>query len=405
MTPLVTTALHVSTPQGASGVLSKEDQYLFGYDTVAANAAVSISMPVRRAQYAHAEMQPIFQMNLPEGFLLEELRNRFAKVAHIDPMLLLSMTGGHAPIGRVKVSPITAPKDDSAQAEVGEGGVGESLSEILAWDGAESLFDELVNKYIHRSGISGVQPKVLVPQSMNVGSRVTASAHDLIVKSGRQEYPGLAANEFLCMSIAKAAGMAVPDFYLSANKELFVMRRFDRLADGKALGFEDMAVLAGWSPNRKYSSNYTHIANLVTLNASPAYIAQSLTELFEIVALSVIVGNGDAHLKNFGLIYTDPTSEDCRLAPAFDIVNTTAYLPQDVLALDLCGHKTFFAAQKGLLDFAKICGVADPTESIQKLILTAEFILQQEDEIACGIPHVVAAMRKSIGAMYNRFLK
>jgi serine/threonine-protein kinase HipA len=37
------------------------------------------------------------------------------------------------------------------------------------------------------------------------------------------------------------------------------------------------------------------------------------------VALSCVVGNGDAHLKNFGLLYTDPTTSNCRLAPVFDV--------------------------------------------------------------------------------------
>jgi len=55
--------------------------------------------------------------------------------------------------------------------------------------------------------------------------------------------------------------------------------------------------------------------------------------LFDSVALSCPVGNGDAHLKNFGLLCTDPTLEDCLLAPAFGIVNTTSYLPEDVLTL------------------------------------------------------------------------
>jgi serine/threonine-protein kinase HipA len=60
---------------------------------------------------------------------------------------------------------------------------------------------------------------------------VTSKTSDLIIKSGRDEFPGLAINEFLCMSIAREAGIPVPDFYLSANCRLFVMRRFDRDAE------------------------------------------------------------------------------------------------------------------------------------------------------------------------------
>jgi len=60
-------------------------------------------MPVRKAQYAHASLHPIFQMNLPEGFLLEELQNRLAKIVNLEPMLLLALSSGQAPIGRVAV--------------------------------------------------------------------------------------------------------------------------------------------------------------------------------------------------------------------------------------------------------------------------------------------------------------
>jgi serine/threonine-protein kinase HipA len=93
------------------------------------------------------------------------------------------------------------------------------------------------------------------------------------------------------------------------------------------------------------------------------------------------------------MLYTDPTSTDCRLAPAFDIVNTTAYIPEDVLALDLCGFKSFFSARQGLLDFAKVCQVAAPYDRLQRLILTAEFVIEREREVTEAIPQVVAAIR------------
>lgn len=392
-----TTQLRVSTPQGDAGELTQEEgQFLFGYGPAHASAAVSLSMPVRKAQYAHAALHPIFQMNLPEGFLLEELQNRLAKIVNLDPMLLLALSGGQAPIGRVAVQSDFVNPLASAQ------GKGEQLSEILAWDGTESLFAELVDKYIYRTGISGVQPKVLVPQKLSqtsafnamepTPSKATVRTSDLIVKSGRQEYPGLAANEFLCMSIAKASGLEVPEFYLSDNKELFVMQRFDRTPDGTPIGFEDMAVLAGFSSREKYKTSYTHVARLIEAFASGPHVIPSLQALFDMVALSCVVGNGDAHLKNFGLLYTDPTTNDCRLAPAFDLVNTTAYIPEDVLALDLCGQKSFFASRKGLLDFARVCHVADPRNRLQELIMTAEMVIRREDEVAESIPHVVAAI-------------
>jgi len=380
--------LGVSTPQGDAGELTQErGQFLFGYSQAPANASISLTMPVRRAQYAHVALHPIFQMNLPEGFLLEELQNRLAKIVHLDPMMLLALSGGQAPIGRVHV------KSEFVNPLAITQGKGERLSEIVAWDGTENLFAELVDKYIYRTGISGVQPKLLVPQTMEPESgKATVITTDLIVKSGRQEYPGLAANEFLCMSIAKASGLAVPDFYLSKNQELFVMQRFDRTPDGAPMGFEDMAVLAGLPSRDKYKTSYSHVARLVEAFVSGANVTASLQALFDMVALSCVLGNGDAHLKNFGLLYYDPTTSDCTLAPAFDIVNTTAYIPEDVLALDLCGFKSFFSARQGLLDFARVCQVVDPHDRVQRLILTTEMVIRQEADIAESIPQVVAAI-------------
>ncbi len=377
---------------------------MFGYGPTSADAAVSLTMPVRKAQFAHASLHPIFQMNLPEGFLLEALQNRLAKIVNLEPMLLLALSSGQAPIGRVEV------RSDFVNPLASAQGKGERLSEILAWDGTESLFAELVDKYIYRTGISGVQPKLLVPQvalshAMEpASSKATVRTSDLIVKSGRQEYPGLAANEFLCVSIAKASGLAVPEFHLSNNQELFVTQRFDRTPDGTPIGFEDMAVLAGLSSREKYKTSYTHVAKLVEAFASGSHVRPSLQALFDMVALSCIVGNGDAHLKNFGLLYTDPTTSDCRLAPAFDLVNTTAYIPEDVLALDLCGQKSFFSARQGLFDFARVCQVADPRDRVQRLILTTEMVIRHEAEVAESIPHVVTAIQHCTDMLKEVFL-
>lgn len=98
-------------------------------------------------------------MNLPEGYLLEQLKFRLAKLVKVDPMLLLAISGSNSPVGRVSVS---APEVERLLDQQVPGAKGERLEEILAWDGAQDLFSELVHRYILRSGISGVQPKVLV---------------------------------------------------------------------------------------------------------------------------------------------------------------------------------------------------------------------------------------------------
>ena len=392
------TRLRVATPAGESGgLVAQEGDYLFRYQhDASAQAAVSLLMPVRLDDYRYRELHPIFQMNLPEGYVLEQLRNRLAKLVPLDPMALLALTGSSSPIGRVTV---TSPEIDTLLER--QRFPGERLSEILAWDGTEDLFVELVDRYILRAGISGVQPKVLVPERED--ARFTSRTAELIIKSGRDEFPGLAINEYLCMSVAREAGIPVPEFHLSSNAKLFVMRRFDRDEHLEPIGFEDMAALMGLAAEQKYSKSYSAIAKAIRLFCAPEHVRSSLAQLFATVSLSCILGNGDAHLKNFGLLYADPAQRDARLAPAYDIVNTTAYLPEDVLALELMGNKSLFASRQGLLDFAQVCDVERPAEVIRVQLEALERVLQRSTELCSQVPQVVTAIRHCAAPFMRTF--
>lgn len=359
-------ALEVYTPQRAQAcatLSSDGTDFSFAYHPgVPEAAAVSLAMVVRPLPYPNAaRLHPIFEMNLPEGRILEVIKHQLAKAGVLDPMLMLAVTGRAAPIGRVRVN---APEIDLPTAS--EEPVG--LSEILKWKGAGALYAELEKRYALRSGLSGVQPKVLVPQRDEGERKATLPLPDLIVKAGSPEYPHLAINEFVCLSIAKEANIDVPEFHLSDDRQLLVVQRFDRAKDGSALGFEDMCVAMRRSAEHKYAGSYAQLARAVT--AYSAHRAEDLRRLFRMVALSCIVGNGDAHLKNFGLLYESP-DQAARLAPAYDIVCTRAYIPEDELALTLGGQRSFHAAKLGLLDLAKICEV-DAFAEVEQILAAAE---------------------------------
>ena len=249
------------------------------------------------------------------------------------------------------------------------------LRDILAHRGTEELFDELLEKYSNVS-ISGVQPKVVVPeQSENADAALGKSAvksPDLIVKASGEQYPGLAENEFICMSIARHVGLEAPDFWLSEDRKLFVIRRFDLDTDGY-LGFEDLAALTGRQPERKYDGSYADVAKAVAANVAPANRASSLEALFRLLVVNCIIRNGDAHLKNFGVLYGDPVSaeHDARLAPVYDLVCTTMYLPKDVLALGMRGSKAW-PDGKTLERFGKeACEVRRPGKVVDEIISRA----------------------------------
>lgn len=112
------------------------------------------------------------------------------------------------------------------------------------------------------------------------------------------------------------------------------------------------------------------------------------------MSLSCILGNGDAHLKNFGLLYSNPIERDARLAPAYDIVNTTAYIPEDVLALDLAGNKSLFTSRLGLLDFAQVCGVDQPKAVILSQLQALEQVLARSVALCEQVPHVARAIQQ-----------
>jgi serine/threonine-protein kinase HipA len=317
-----------------AGLLARtldERQYVFAYDQAAEppDAQVSLTMPVRLESWLSRDLHPIFQMNLPEGALLEAIRRAIAKLAGEDDLTILRVTGGNQ-IGRNRFS---LPQDSSAGIVESV----ESLDELLSYPDTEELFHDLVSRYALRSGVSGVQPKVM----LDATERGTAAVGGYIVKSWGADYPQLAANEFFCMTAAKRAGLPGPEFHISENGGLFVMKRFDLTSEGHPLGFEDMCSLQALGTAQKYGSTFERVARSIKDFVSGEFLQGARDQFFASLVLSCMIRNGDAHLKNFGVLYERP-GQPVRLAPVYDMVTTVAYIPRDVPALSLAGTKKWW---------------------------------------------------------------
>ena len=324
--------------------------YVFGYHpTTPATHAVSLTMPVMADQYGYQQgIHPIFQMNLPEGELRELLRNRFQKtVQHFDDLALLGIVG-HSQIGRIRLAAAGQTPDAMPLQD---------MQQLRTYSGTEELFTELLQRYASYSGISGVQPKVLVRDSHTVASVAQPEQFSYrdathIIKAWNPErFPQLAANEYFCMQAARHAGLETPEVELVAQGQLLVVKRFDLDNKGGYHGFEDFCVLNGLATDDKYVGSYQDIAQRIRQFVSPHLIHEALEQFFLSLTLSCAVQNGDDHLKNFGVLYDDPEGE-VRFAPAFDIVSTTPYIPNDTLALLFGGSKAF-PNRKALLTFAR----------------------------------------------------
>ncbi len=378
--------LRVSVPDGECGTLEKTHRFSFAYDHSAQHdKQVSLTMPVRLPTYSRGAIHPIFEQNLPEGFVRDRIAERLRKHIRIDEMLFLALQRDYG-IGRLQYSSSQFPESDAGK---------EDLAEILQWRGRESLFEELVNKYLLQTSISGVQPKVLVGDS-----RATFHTPGLIIKSGLDEYPGLAVNEYFCMTAAKNCGLTVPEFYLSDDRSLFIMQRFDLHDDGERLGVEDFSVLLGERADDKYTGSYESLANVISMYcASPR---SDLESFFRLIALSVVVGNGDAHKKNFSVLYDDiKRPETIRLSPVYDIVSTLPYLENDTPALKMNGHKKTFPGKVEMSRFGKRIGIKKPDEIVEQIIDNVSDTLTQHKYLFDEYAFIYRTIKRRISHCAN----
>ena len=325
--------INIYTNTEMAGTLAKEgEKHIFSYDPDA-TAPVSVTMPPRTESWLSRDLHPIFQMNLPEGALKETISERFAKIRRMDDLGLLELVGPHV-IGRVKYG---LPNDDEAPI---------SLDDILHHD-THALFERLMERFAIRSGVSGVQPKML----LQIKDKNTLTTEEYIVKSWGEEYPELAFNEFFCMEAVRFAGLPVPEYKISENRSMFIMKRFDLKEDGSYLGFEDGCVLLGKGTKDKYYASYEDLAKALKANTAPQRRRETLKALFKALVLNHFLRNGDAHLKNFAILY-DEDYTDAKIAPIYDVVCTTVYIREDLPALDMSGGKVWWK-KKTYLGFGR----------------------------------------------------
>lgn len=396
-------ALQVSIgPQFDAGQLLKTSVYEFRYlSPTPDQPAVALLMPPgAQLTWQDGDLFAPMDQNLPEGDLFMRIRQLFPK-RPMTPMHLLALVGRNG-IGRLGYR-LPDTSEPAPPPPI-------SKSALLKTRYSPEVFDELVAAYLSTgAGIAGMQPKIMVPE------RPTVPIPSLIVKAASPAYPGLCANEFLCLSAARRAGIEVPGFELSDDGQMLVLDRFDMAIDPdghtERLGFEDIAALAGLRvrdvlSDRKYQGSYQRVVELLR---QLQLHSDNLHRFFGQVAFSVMVRNGDAHLKNFGVLYR--SAQDIWLAPMFDVVTTAIYpysrypggpaLEDRTLALKLFAgrHQTrTYPTRDELLDFGRrICGVSRPDRVLEVIAQAMQEILQQ----ARGDERISSALLSQMTAAWD----
>lgn len=185
-----------------------------------------------------------------------------------------------------------------------------------------------------RMSLAGAQHKLAVVLHEDrlwepVGS--AASTHILKPDHERvEDYPHSAANEWFCMQLAAACGLPVPPVCLRQVPEpVYLVRRFDRDGEGleaRRLYALDACQALSLDAVFKYrEATVERLAELVSLCRRPAATRLALLrwQIF-----NLLVGNGDAHLKNISFL-PRPGAGGMELAPHYDLLSTAVYRAPD----------------------------------------------------------------------------
>ena len=182
-----------------------------------------------------------------------------------------------------------------------------------------------------RISLAGVQEKLLLTRMPDGtwGRPVDGTPSTHILKPEIAAYPQTVENEAFCMRIAKHLGLdvAAVDTTEIAKRKLLVVERYDRAvsADGSVerIHQEDFCQATGIPPETKYEEDggpsLRRVADILQSVAAPG----SLEKLLQAVTLNVLLGNGDAHAKNFSLLHH--ASGALTLTPLYDLMSTLHY--------------------------------------------------------------------------------
>ncbi|GAA3894906.1 HipA domain-containing protein [Leifsonia kafniensis] len=295
---------------------------------------------IRRLSTGQRKLPTWFSNLLPEGRLGEMMRAqvRDHETPAVPDLDLLAQLGSDLP-GAVTVRAI-----GNADSIVFEDRLEPEDVSIIQQD------DHDYDDQLFRFSIAGVGLKFSM---LRAGERFTAPATgtggDWIVKLPDANFKDLPVNEFATMTLASRVGIEVPEIRMvhrdhivgvpeyawNSEHDAYAIRRFDRGQSGP-IHIEDMAQVRGYYPEEKYTGTFESVANLFYRT----YDTKSVSEFVRRLAYSVLIGNGDAHLKNWSLIYRDGRKPT--ISPAYDIVSVKAYpeVVQD-LGLKLMGKKQY----------------------------------------------------------------
>jgi len=297
----------------------------FRYDPDYGGPAISQALPIQKAAHPHAICHAVFGGLLLEGDARTVLARNLGVSVGNDYALLRELGGDCA--GAVT---LLAPEGELPT---------EPRSKLLDEEQFDALLRELPRHPLAADSEAGVRlslagAQLKLPIIMDEDglalplNSMAATTH--IVKPELSRFPGLVDNEAFCMELARAVELPVATVSKRASVSglpYLLVERYDRdlTADPiRRLHQEDFCQALGRPSDHKYQSEGgPSVADIVgLLRLCSAVPSRDQTVLWRALVLNWLIGNCDAHAKNFSLLYDarDPT-----LAPLYDLVSTTIY--------------------------------------------------------------------------------
>lgn len=304
-------------------------------------------IPESRA--ASGKLPPFFSNLLPEGTMRDYLARR-GGIKPANEFGLLELLGQDLS-GAVQVTSLDGPAPDTVPDR-------EAENEKL-----HPLRFSLAGVQLKFSALAGLHGKLTIPAS-GIGG-------DWIVKLPASNFAHVPENEYAMMDLAGRIGIPVPEIRLVkladigdlpemgvlAGARALAVRRFDRAPKGKRIHIEDFAQVYDIPPEKKYEGvSMDSLASMVWALTG----GSGLTDFIRRITFILLIGNGDMHLKNWSLIYRDGKTPT--LAPAYDMLSTMPYLPQEKLALKLAGQRNMRAISA--THFSKLANKAGVPERL-----------------------------------------
>lgn len=284
-----------------------------------ADGAHAISQGLKSRQEPHGdEVCRAFIANLlPEGDWRAMLCRRLALSPSDDFGLLQRL--GHDCAGAVTF-------DDASHEAAGDAYTPLPEATLRAWLKDPMARPSPAEAPGLRRALAGAQDKLILHLAEGEPYLCERGAPSTVIikpdiQSGWRGVELTAMNELFCMQLAQAVGLRVPKTFWFAGA--FAVERFDRRYQGSRLvrvHQEDFAQLLGVLPAAKYDIGWRDCFRVVKQQLKQPEAARK--ELVERLLFNLLIGNGDAHAKNFALLFSDAGVE---LAPAYDLLCTDVY--------------------------------------------------------------------------------